>query len=168
MNMNPDQNDFEALRRLLKLKRHEKPPPRYFNDFSGQVIARIRAGASDRPNEVADHLELSGSLFQRLVALFQSKPIFAGALGAAACGLLFWGAISSEQVQPTLPSMGQGGADITRASGAELAPALGFGSLAGNSPLGNSSTNPLPAHGGSIFDLIVPEAQPASFQPGQK
>ena len=166
--MNPDQHDFEALRRLLKLKRHEKPPPRYFNDFSGQVIARIRVGASEGSNQAADHLEPSGSLFQQLIALFQSKPIFAGALGAAACGLLFWGAISSEQVQPILPSTGQAGAEITRSSGSELSPALGFGSLAGNSLLGSSSTNPLPAHSGSIFDLIVPEAQPASFQPGQK
>ena len=42
MSMNAEPENFDQLCRLLKLKRHESPPPRYFNDFSSQVIARIR------------------------------------------------------------------------------------------------------------------------------
>ena len=38
---NPD--SFSEVARLLSLKRHEVPPPGYFNSFSAKVIARIEA-----------------------------------------------------------------------------------------------------------------------------
>jgi hypothetical protein len=42
--MGSSSEDFRSLQALLRLKRYEQPPPRYFNEFSGNVIARIRAG----------------------------------------------------------------------------------------------------------------------------
>jgi hypothetical protein len=53
MDLNPENNaaEFESLRRLLALKQHEVPPPRFFNELPSRIMARIeveRPGVWDR------------------------------------------------------------------------------------------------------------------------
>jgi len=43
-----DEESSRRLRQLLRLKRHESPPPGYFRDFSGGVIDRIRVMEAER------------------------------------------------------------------------------------------------------------------------
>ena len=94
--MNSEPKNFDSLRRLLILKRHEQPPPGYYNRFSRDVMARIKAG------ETGDQLGLEPSWVQRMLGMFELKPVFAGAFGMAVCTLLISGVVSSESVAPSV------------------------------------------------------------------
>src|SRR5262245_46927882 len=88
--MNPDSENFEQLRRLLALKRHEQPPPGYFEGFSREVIVRIRTG--DQGGR-----DYEGTWWQRFRALLEAKQVFAGAFGATVCVVLISGVLNSEK-----------------------------------------------------------------------
>jgi hypothetical protein len=98
MSMNPEQKNFEQLRRLLALKRHEQPPPGYFNNFSAQVVARIQADQA-RAGENSLRERLFGEIpwINRLWEALEAKPALAGAFGVLVCGLLISGMVYSEQ-----------------------------------------------------------------------
>ena len=81
---------------MLALKRYEQPPPGYFNNFSGQVIARIKAGEGAHEGFL-DRLFWEAPWLQRLWAALETKPIMAGAFGAAVCALLVAGVVYSEK-----------------------------------------------------------------------
>src|SRR5271156_1163062 len=86
--MNENENNFELLRRLLAFKNRETPPPGYFNDFSAQVVARIRAGETN---------ESSGAWFSKLLQAFEFKPAFAGAFASALCLVLVFGIVYAQR-----------------------------------------------------------------------
>jgi hypothetical protein len=159
--MNADKQDFEALRRLLKLKRHEKPPPRYFNDFSAQVVNRIQSSRpADREN-VMERLAWETPWLQKVLAVLQGKPIVTGALGAAACALLVGGAIYSERLESSPTPLEFGGA-LPQVGVAQTASVFGNDLISAV-----NSTNPVTSlSGASIFDGITIRAQPAGFRPG--
>ncbi len=104
--MSTDQENFEQLRRLLVLKRYEQPPPGYFDRFSRDVIDRIRSGEQLLETSWFERLGWEAPWLQRLWSVFDAKPILAGALGVAVCGLLVSGIVYSEQVEPTQTSFG--------------------------------------------------------------
>ncbi|MFT4690810.1 MAG: hypothetical protein ACKVHO_08895 [Verrucomicrobiia bacterium] len=76
MENNPE--NFDELRRLLALKKHEEPPPRFFNELSGNVRAQIAREEAERPV----------AWWQALVEYLQAKPAmavtYAVAIGAIA------------------------------------------------------------------------------------
>ncbi len=86
--MNEDEN-FESLRRLLSLKRHEVPPPGYFHNFSSQVVNRIRRDAQESAHAT--------SWLTQFIKLFETKPALAGAFACALCLLLVFGIVNAER-----------------------------------------------------------------------
>jgi hypothetical protein len=85
--MSSEREDFAELRRLLALKRHEIPPPGYYNNFSGNVIARIKAGESlPETGFWARWFSVDG--LGRMWAAFEAKPALAGSFGLAVCTVL--------------------------------------------------------------------------------
>src|SRR5262245_44007362 len=88
--MNSESENFEQLRRLLALKRHEIPPPGYFDRFSGQVMSRIRAGEQGEG-------AFERTWYFRFWKLIEAQPVFAGAFGAAICAVLISGIVNSEE-----------------------------------------------------------------------
>ena len=67
--MSEKNNNFKQLKQLLKLKRHEIPPPGYFNHFSGDVISRLRAGESGQPEGLIERIQSESSLLAFLLPL---------------------------------------------------------------------------------------------------
>jgi hypothetical protein len=85
--MNENENNFDALRQLLKLKRHEIPPPRYFNEFSGNVIAGIRAEKSQ------DRLSAEAPWLAKFLSLIGAKPGMLGGMATSVCLLFLLGVV---------------------------------------------------------------------------
>jgi hypothetical protein len=158
-----ENENFESLRRLLTLKRHEVPPPGYFHNFSSQVIARIRAGESQTP---ASWLELSW--LSKFIETLQTKPAFAGGLAATLCMFLIAAIVYASQTESVPPQFltPETGAIVPVASATHQisSPQTSAQPVLASS---DNSTNPvfgLPTP--SLFDQIQPSAtQPVSYSP---
>ncbi len=91
--MSQDTENFDSLRRLLAIKRHEQPPPGYFNSFSREVIVRIRAG--ERGEDAHGFVWQMGWM-QKILSFVQAKPALVGGLGFAACALVVFSVMSAD------------------------------------------------------------------------
>ena len=139
--MNENENNFESLRRLLALKRREIPPPGYFNNFSSQVIARIRSDGYDRASK---QMASEAPWLLKLLRMFEAKPAFAVAFASSLCLLLLLGTIFAEQPesapQPLLQASTQAGTPfVASLSPVDLTPSASQTGII-------ASTNP-------VFDL---------------
>jgi len=162
--MKENENNFESLRHLLALKRHEIPPPGYFNDFSRQVIQRVRSGDTGDSATFAEHLFDQSPWLTRLAQAFTMKPAFAGGFAGTLCMLLLFGIVYAERPdlapQPVLQAAATSTslASVTPASLAQPADQIGI----------VSSTNPVLSlqTAGSPFGQQNPLAQPVSLTLG--
>jgi hypothetical protein len=163
MSMSQDTENFEQLRRLLKLKRYEQPPPRYFNDFSGQVIARIERGDRGDGRALAGRMLWEAPWLQRIWGAFEAKPVLAGAFGLAICTTLITGVIYSERtdLQPVAVITES---SISSPAGIQSAMAENNAGLINAAAVEGSSTNPIAAlqTGGTLFEML--QAQPQGLR----
>jgi len=163
--MNQNTENFEQLRRLVKLKRYEQPPPGYFNGFSREVIARIKLGERGEDSAVIGRLLWEAPWLQRIWAAFEAKPVLAGAFGLAMCAFLISGVIYSENgdVQPVafIPA----GESMPDSAEVPNVVAESHPLLAKPVALEPSSTNPIPPLfvDGPLLHGLNLHAQPASF-----
>ena len=101
--MNENNNNFEDLKRLLKLKQHEVPPPGYFNNFSGEVVARIRSGEAGGSERLVDQLQLQVPWLMGLLRIFEAKPGVVGGFATSLCLLLLIGVVMAERPDSAPP-----------------------------------------------------------------
>jgi len=94
--MERDEQNFGNLQRLLVLKRHETPPPGYFDNLSREVIVRIKAGDRGESPGLVETLSWEATWFGRLWTALEARPALAALCGVAVCGLLVSGLVYSE------------------------------------------------------------------------
>jgi len=97
--MYENEQNFESLRRLLALKRYETPPPGYFNNFSHQVLARIRVDEFETSAGLAERLGISWLL--KWFQAFETTPVYAGSFATVLCLLLLFGAVMAQRPEGT-------------------------------------------------------------------
>jgi hypothetical protein len=128
--MNRSDNNFEPLRQLLALKRHESPPPGYFDDFPSLVMSRIRAGEADVPRGMAERLFAEAPWLMKFLQVFEAKPAFVGAFACTLCLLLLFGIIYAERPDATpktalLAAVTQSAVPLTDVTAPVLTPSPG-------------------------------------------
>ncbi len=130
--MNPEQENFEGLTKLLALKRHEQPPPRYFDQLSSNVLDHLREAQAQQAIPWWESLRMSLDWRQAL----------AYSAGLAACGMIAAGMLSSSQTNPAasaVPIIGDSPAGVWAGS-------PGLASMVPGAPVvpdAGNSTNPV-------------------------
>jgi len=98
--MSDNNQNFQDLKRLLRLKRHEIPPPGYFHGFSGDVLARIQAGDSGSGKSFLERIQADSPFASALLQLFAARPGVVGALATSVCLLLLLAVLFVDRSEP--------------------------------------------------------------------
>ncbi len=154
----------------MAVKRHELPPPGFFNHFHGRVMDRI-----------ADEFEKGKvAWWERALLLFDSKPVMAGTYALTASALFLCGLGFSQMIQTENAQIEIGGRSMVSASLMQPAAfaAEGFAApVSSMNPVGMeivAETSPQvglipdPSPGGPPSFLFAPaelRAQPVSYGP---
>lgn len=169
--MNETEENFESLRRLLALKRHETPPPGYFNNFSRQVLARIRAGDVDSSASLAERFGMSRLL--KWLQAFETTPAFAGSFATVLCLLLVFGAVMAQRPegpsQAFLQPVTQGAEHLPMVAAASPMAPVALEQPSGQIAIEENSTNPVVNFQNNYPNSTLPfgqaqfSVQPVSF-----
>jgi hypothetical protein len=166
--MNQNEQNFDNLKRLLQLKRHEVPPPGYFNHFSDTVISRIRSGEAGHSMTFNERIQSQVPWLAGLINIFETRPGLVGAFAVSLCVLLLVVVVSSEHsdmAAKNLLAVSDTSAPVANAGGSMTAPPL----LASDSTGLVASTNPVTSLQpvATLFGQPASSAlfQPASFAP---
>ncbi len=161
--MNETEPDFETLRRLLALKKHEVPPPGFFNSFSDNVVSRIRQGESGKPETALERLFVEAPWVLSIIQAFQSKPAFTGVFASAVCLLIVAGIVYTDNPDPSQESLVPSQVSQSGSAIQGISPA--FLNAAANQTSLDSSTNPVMSldPGNGTFGTPNPLLQQVSF-----
>lgn len=165
MNMHNENHEFDKLLKLLAIKRLEKPPQGYFDNFSACVIDKL-----DRiDNPVGESGE---SVLLQLWKMFVAKPALAGAFAV----ILIVGAIAVMRPPqtadiPLRPGITQNNPWELNVQSKQDESFAGLSGVASSQSADHSSTNPVTPSSGapSLFQQIptLINPTPASYTPRQ-
>jgi len=156
--MENENENFDKLTKLLALKKHELPPPGYFNKLPGEVVSRIRADRARQNLNAASKLEAEAPWLMKFWRTLAGKPVFAVSFGTAICALMLSAIFFSEK-----PPEQPGFAGTRNAVSLPVVAAAPVGAGGEESLLANTATNQNPPN---LFEMISngPTA-PAGYHP---
>jgi hypothetical protein len=166
--MKDSEQNFEELKQLLKLKRHEIPPPGYFNNFSRNVIVGIHA----ERNNPAQARQASGNWLTRFMNIFETRPGLVGGMATSLVLLLVGGVVVTDQSGSDSQTsiFAPNTINSAETSSPMSQPGINMASLGQSSASGITiSTNPAASLQpmSSLFGQANPLFQSAAFTPAQ-
>ncbi|HEX7654436.1 MAG TPA: hypothetical protein VF607_13080 [Verrucomicrobiae bacterium] len=177
--MNESGQNFDELKKLLKLKRHEVPPPGFFNHFSDEVVSRIRDKQQHGKGSFVDQLEDSAPWLVTFLRFFEARPGVVGGFATSICLVLVFGVVLAEQSEN--PGAGAMPLAVNTGASTEVSANLAQGNLSSQVPVQfaqaslpneggiaistNASLQPVSTVFGGPSANMASLFQPASFAP---